>query len=1201
MLGFSSLHFSLLWLPTSPMDHSGQTKETFPSFDARYSVSKICYPQKNAYSRLVNQHRSGRFRAYLNQFAQQINCIDKNDENGNTPGTHLNPSEVEMMQQKDLNIGQYLRDNNRTAVLTSMPLSLLEKVGNTDESDMFDPWKKKQGLTTRKENKQRGINVNQDEDTESANEVMFKETRPKQDHPKPHADHHKEFVGLEKTATAGDSDHYSESVLPRHKPSFDSCSHDIDLGRMESHVQIINEMEIQNNKKKKNRRKSKGKNDISLGVTQCSGGLYAGDQITALHDLGPTVPEKINIDHLQNEVVDRRPGPKSKHSHDSLKSNQPIDRRKKSESLDGADEMNFKPVIANMENLSIHPTPNDKRNRRRSGWGKKKIFENYLLSSDVSVGLKRGELIQGPLRINPKNYQEAFVPSPDGNRDIFINGVISRNRALNGDIVVVKLLPKEKWKIIIPDGDGSETQSGVLGTVDVACEDLPAQDKVKIIETSPDVIIEEQYDDSQVESENESSDLQKIVDGGSVNKTKFSPSDNATGCSGTQTVDKSAARTQTLKLGRHCNLVNDSSIPDRFLQKTGKVIYIVEKKHSRAVTGFIKPLPDKSSELYRRFFMFSPVDHRVPRILVPSEECPKDFMARPSDYENVLFICRIVDWRDDSSFADGHLTKSLGQAGEIEPETEGILTEYDVDFSDFPDEVLDCLPKSLPWTIAKEELQKRKDLRKECIFTIDPATARDLDDALSCRELPDGNFEVGVHIADVSYFVHEGTALDTMASKRATSVYLVQKVIPMLPRLLCEELCSLNPMQDKLAFSVIWTLTPQGKILSQWYGRTIIRSCVKLSYNHAQSIIEDPKKIFTPDELPPVSPEHCIADIKTAVINLHNIAKHLRRQRFDDGALRLDQSKIAFTLDTETGMPQGCYIYQYKDSNKLIEEFMLLANMAVAHTIYGKFSEQALLRRHPPPQTNMLDDLAAFFKELGLKVDFQTAGALHKTLNETVGNDEYSAARKEVLTHMCSRPMQMAQYFCTGVLRDETLFRHYALNVPFYTHFTSPIRRYADIIVHRLLAASLGSGHQFGLKKSDIQKQADHCNAKKSASKKVQELSTDIFFSVFVKECGPLESEAMVMGVLDQSFDVLVLRYGIQKRVYCNGLPLQGFTFHKVGKKPELRLMWEPETSDQKPLYQVVTIFALVDIVLKSDSTALKYSAILKKPSGARE
>ncbi|XP_048460543.1 DIS3-like exonuclease 2 [Rhincodon typus] len=772
------------------MDHSGQTKETFPSFDARHSVSKIHYPQKNAYSRLVNQHRSGRFRAYLNQFAQQINCVAKNDECGVIPGSSLNLSEVEMMQQKDVNNGQYLGDNAKcslsmdvggTALFANVPVSLLEKVGDTGESDMLDSWKKKQGLVTRKENKQRDITINQDEDIESANEVTFKETKPKQDHPKPYPDHHKEFVGLEITAATGESGHYCESILPRYKPSFDSCSQNVDLGRTESNVQIINEMEVQSNKKKKNRRKSKGRNDTSMGVTLCSGGLCVGDQVAALHDLGPAMLEKTNVDHLQSEVVDRRPGPKSKHSHESVKSNQPIDRRKRSESLDGTDEMNFKPVITNVENLAIRSTPNDKRNRRRSGRGKKKIFENYLLSSDVSVGLKRGELIQGPLRVNPKNYQEAFVPSPDGNRDIFINGIISRNRALNGDIVVVKLLPKEKWKVITPDGDGSEAniiaQSGVPGAVNnITFEDVPAQDRVKILEASPDVIIEEQYDDSQDESENESSDLQKIVVGRSMNKINFSPSDNAARCSGTQTVEKGATRMQTSKQGKHCSLVNDSRNPDRFLQKTGK--------------------------------------------------------------------------------------------------------------------------------------------RKECIFTIDPATARDLDDALSCRKLPDGNFEVGVHIADVSYFVHEGTALDTMASKRATSVYLVQKVIPMLPRLLCEELCSLNPMQDKLAFSVVWKLTPQGKILSQWYGRTIIRSCVKLSYNHAQSIIEDPEKIFAPDELPPVSPEHCVTDIKTAVINLHNIAKHLRRQRFDDGALRLDQSKIAFTLDIETGMPQGCYIYQYKDSNK---------------------------------------------------------------------------------------------------------------------------------------------------------------------------------------------------------------------------------------------------------------------------------------------
>ncbi|XP_067851360.1 DIS3-like exonuclease 2 isoform X2 [Heptranchias perlo] len=909
---------------------------------------------------------------------------------------------------------------------------------------------------------------------------------------------------------------------------------------------------------------------------------------------------------IPGEIADKRSGPKAKHNYESAKSNQLFDRRHKSESLEGTDEMNFKSMISKGGNLGIYSIPNDKRNRNRSGRGrKKKIFETYLPVNDVSAGLKRGELIQGPLRINPKKYHEAFIPSPDGNRDIFIEGIISRNRALNGDVVVVKLLPKEQWKVIVSEGNGSETnvlaQSDVPGEVNnVNFEDISAQDKVEVLGPSPDVIIEEQYDDSQDENDNGTSDLQKNALGGRVSKMNFSASEKATGL---RPDDNSATRIRTSRQGKSCNMVvNDPrNHPDRFLQKTGKVVYIVEKKHSRAVTGFIKPLTDKNSELYKEFIVFSPVDHRVPRILVPLEDCPGDFMARPGDYGNILFICRIVDWRDDSNFADGHLTRSLGQAGEIEPETEGILIEYDVDFSDFSDEVLECLPKSLPWTIPNEEFRIRKDLREDCIFTIDPATARDLDDALSCRELPEGNFEVGVHIADVSYFVHEGTALDVIASKRATSVYLVQKVIPMLPRLLCEELCSLNPMQDKLAFSVIWKLTPQGKILSQWYGRTIIRSCVKLSYNHAQSIIEDPEKIFTTEELPPVSPEHCITEIKTAVVNLHSIAKHLRRQRFDGGALRLDQLKISFTLDRETGMPQGCYVYQYKDSNRLVEEFMLLANMAVAHNIYNSFPEQALLRLHPPPQTKMLDDLNEFCDQMGLDLDFSTAGTLHTSLNKTLGTDQYSAARREVLTHMCSRPMQMALYFCTGVLCDEALFRHYALNVPFYTHFTSPIRRYADIIVHRLLAASIGSGRRVGLDKSDIQKQADHCNGKKSASKKVQELSTDIFFSVFVKECGPLESEAMVMGVLDQSFDVLVLRYGIQKRIYCNGLPLQGFTFHRVGKNPELKLMWEPETMDQKPVCQVIAIFAVVEVVLKSDSAALKYSAILKKPTGAPE
>uniref|UniRef100_A0A674HXH2 DIS3-like exonuclease 2 n=1 Tax=Terrapene triunguis TaxID=2587831 RepID=A0A674HXH2_9SAUR len=796
-------------------------------------------------------------------------------------------------------------------------------------------------------------------------------------------------------------------------------------------------------------------------------------------------------------------------------------------------------------------TSGDRKNRNKPTRGRKKnVFEAYMSMEDVAAGLKRGELIQGPLRINPKKYHEAFIPSPDGIRDIFIDGVVARNRALNGDIVVVKLLPKEQWKVIKPDGSDKETEathdSDVPEELSGTC--LPREPE-KGDADSPDVIIEAQFDDNDAQNGQENSqtvladDIKKLS-----MDTNEKVKDAESGCA------------QGAKQDDVSKVNNPRLLQEKFLQRTAKVVCILERKHSRAATGFIKLLADKSSELFKKCAMFSPVDHRVPRAYVSLADCPLDFVSRPEDYSSTLFICRIVDWREDSNFAIGQMAKSLGQAGEIEPETEGILMEYGVDFSDFSQDVLECLPQSLPWVIPPAELASRRDLRKECIFTIDPSTARDLDDALSCKQLPDGNVEVGVHIADVSYFVLEGTALDQVASERATSVYLVQK------------------------------------ILDEWFGRTVICSCVKLSYDHAQSMIENPSKVFGPEELPPVSPQHPVDEIHRAVLNLHRIAKHLRKQRFIDGALRLDQLKLSFTLDKESGMPQGCYIYQYRDSNKLVEEFMLLANMAVAHQIYRSFPQQALLRRHPPPQTKMLNDLMEFCDQMGLEIDFSSAGALHKSLNEMFGADSYAEARKEVLTNMFSRPMQMALYFCAGVLEDETLFRHYALNVPLYTHFTSPIRRFADVLVHRLLSASLGSGRPVQMRKEAIQKQADHCNDRKMASKRVQELSADLFFAIFVRECGPLESEAMVMGVLNKAFDVLVLRFGVQKRIYCNALPLTGVRFEKVGKKPELTLLWEPETPEQEVAPQVITIFTLVEVVLTSDSGPLKYSAVLKRP-----
>ncbi|XP_076370969.1 dis3 like 3'-5' exoribonuclease 2 [Tachypleus tridentatus] len=633
---------------------------------------------------------------------------------------------------------------------------------------------------------------------------------------------------------------------------------------------------------------------------------------------------------------------------------------------------------------------------------------------------------------------------------------------------------------------------------------------------------------------------------------------------------------------------------EKFVQKTGKVVYIVEKKHSRAAAGYIKLQQDKNPN----WALFCPTDSKIPRIVVPMNECPQGFFERPADFAKTLFIARITHWDKSATFPKGTLQRSLGEAGQIEPETEGILMENGVDYSEFPEESLHGLPSDIPWQIPETELVQRKDFRNHCVFTVDPSTARDLDDALSCHPLGDGLFEIGVHIADVTFFLKENSPLDLIARSRATSVYLVQKVVPMLPRILCEQLCSLNPGENRLTFSVVWTLTGEGTVVNEWFGRSIIRSCTKLSYKHAQDMIEHSGKTWGPGELPPVSGGFTIKDVEESICTLHSIAVNLRRKRFEDGALHLDQTKLQFSIDSETGLPSGYSVYEQKDSNRLIEEFMLLANMAVAHKIYKHFPKQAFLRCHPPPQMKMMEDIVDSCAAVGIHLNASSAGTLQASLAEYYGEDLYSAARIQVLTALCSKPMNRALYFCCGWVKDPKCFHHYALNVPLYTHFTSPIRRYADVIVHRLLAAALGYQSPPSISVEDLQRQASHCNDKKLAGKRVQELSADLFLSIFVKECGPLEERAMVMSIMDHSFDVLILRMGTLKRVYLDKLPLQKVEYKKKQDLPKLTLVWKAERVNDEKLVQVISVFMLVEVVLCSvQEEPLKFNAVLKKPT----
>ena len=767
-------------------------------------------------------------------------------------------------------------------------------------------------------------------------------------------------------------------------------------------------------------------------------------------------------------------------------------------------------------------TPRNRGNQRRP------LYEAYWQLEKVSAALKRQELMKGVLRISPRNYELAWVTVPGLKRDVVLEGMLMRNRALNGDIVALEILPKQKWRIMKDELD----YNGITLDINYVEETIAGLHSLSL---SPG---------------NESQ----------------SPSTSASGH-----IDKP---------------INVDQVPEEFLQRTGKVVYIIEKKHSRVASGNLKPFPHPKE---CPDGCFSPADSRLPRIRIPRDQCPPGFFDRPRDFEKTLLVARIVSWPETSSrnsfLAVGSIARSLGEAGEIEPETEGILLEYGIDSGPFSDEALACLPLETPWKIPEKELEYRRDFRDDCVFTIDPLTARDLDDAVHCKKIQNGCFEVGVHIADVSFFVRRGTALDEVAIERATSTYMVQKVIPMLPRRLCEELCSLNPGEDRLTFSIVWHMSEKGEILDEWKGRGIIRSRVKMAYEHAQDMIEKPNRQWNPSELPPISDGATVEQISAQVNQLHKFALRLRRNRFENGALRLDQVKLQFDLDKETGLPNGYHVHKQRDANKLIEEFMLLANMAIAHHIYVAYPETALLRRHPKPHEKQLEDVIEICRSFGINFN----GTSSKTIQDSLSQFPLSSPEREVLVNLTMRPMKNAEYFCTGSV-EEDQYGHYALCVPLYTHFTSPIRRYADVVVHRLLAASLGIDEPLNQDPDGIDMIAGHCNDRKLAAKRASELSNELFFGIFVRESGPLEEDGMVLNVMDQSLDILVPQLGVVKRVYlkfCPGVKSFEFTKGEKGKPAEIRLRWSVKLKSGDEPYeeeQILKIFDQVRLILTTES-----------------
>ena len=392
-------------------------------------------------------------------------------------------------------------------------------------------------------------------------------------------------------------------------------------------------------------------------------------------------------------------------------------------------------------------------------------------------------------------------------------------------------------------------------------------------------------------------------------------------------------------------------------------------------------------------------------------------------------VARIVQWRDDEMNPRGEIIDILGAKGENNTEMHAILAEFGLPYK-YPENVEKAAEK-IQEGITKEEVAKREDFRNVTTFTIDPRDAKDFDDALSIRRLSNGNWEVGVHIADVTHYVHPNTIIDKEAQKRATSVYLVDRTIPMLPERLSNGLCSLRPNEEKLTFSAIFEMDHKANVVNSRIGRTVIKSDRRFTYEEAQTIIETGEGEFS-EEL--------------AVLN--TLAKELRRRRYQGGALEFDRAEVRFEID-ETGKPISVYFKESKDANKLIEEFMLLANLTVAESIgkvpKGKKAKTFVYRVHDNPDPDKLSNLALIATRFGYKLN--TDGS-SRQVNQSVNRllrDVKGKGEENMLSILAIRSMAKANYSTDNV-------GHYGLNMPYYTHFTSPIRRYPDMMVHRLLA-----------------------------------------------------------------------------------------------------------------------------------------------------
>ncbi|MBW1297566.1 ribonuclease R [Aquimarina litoralis] len=563
-------------------------------------------------------------------------------------------------------------------------------------------------------------------------------------------------------------------------------------------------------------------------------------------------------------------------------------------------------------------------------------------------------------------------------------------------------------------------------------------------------------------------------------------------------------------------LEDDIFIPNNNLNKALNgdevEVYIYKRKRRGKSEGEISRIIKRSKnefvgviEIQKNYAFVNMQDSRMYTDIF----IPKNKIKSAEDGDKVLV--KLEDWPEKADSPFGKVVKVLGKPGEHHTEIHAILAQYGLPY-EFPSEV-ENFANELDTSIQESEIKKRRDMRKTLTFTIDPKDAKDFDDALSFEVLENGNYEIGIHIADVSHYVKPGTILDDEAYERATSVYLVDRVVPMLPEVLSNNACSLRPHEEKYTFSAVFELNDKAEIKKQWFGRTVTYSDARFAYEEAQHIIETGKNSI-PEEIS-LTGKAYNADQKVAdaVVKLDELAKKMRTQRMGKGAISFDKVEVKFSLNEESN-PVGVFFKTSKDANKLIEEFMLLANKKVAEFIGKQNPKKTFVYRvHDEPNDEKLAALQNVIGRFGYKLDLRDRKTTTQSLNGLL-KDVQGKKEQNLVDTLAIRSMSKAEYTTHNI-------GHYGLAFDYYSHFTSPIRRYPDVMAHRLLQHYLDN--RKSVAEEEYEEKCNHSSSMENLAASAERDSIKYMQIKFMKDHEDEEFLGVISGVTEWGIYVEII------------------------------------------------------------------------------